>query len=365
VKVLLVTSHLNAGGITSYTLSLAKALRERGCDVVLASGGGQFVQTLNYPHFNIGIHTKCEIGYRALKGAWKMRQIIKQHKINIVHAQTRVSAVTSSIACRWTGIPYLTTAHGFYTPHLGRRIFPSWGQAVIAISSQVLEHLKRDFHVDSRKIHLIYNGTDFVRYREVPSESQRLERLIKFGLEKNRPLIGIVARLSPVKGHRYLLQAIHGLCKEQPLQCLVVGDGPSREEFLSELKRLDLESIVRWIPWVENPSEVLGLLDIFVLPSLQEGLSLSILEAQAAGVPVVASNVGGISEAVIDGETGILVPPQDSKALKTALKKILEDRQLAQRMGQTASEHIKNRFNLSRMADQVIEVYQKILRDVQ
>lgn len=362
MRVLLATSHLNAGGITSYTLSLAKALEERGCSIILASGGGQFDKTVTHPHFNIGIHTKCEVGPRVLKGVFKMTKIIQDERIDLVHAQTRVSAVTSSMACQWTRIPYLTTAHGFYSPHLGRRLFPSWGRAVIAISSQVLEHLKRDFRVDPQKIHLIYNGTDFARYRKTLSQNQRLEKLREFKLRDDRPLIGIVARLSPVKGHHFLLQAVHDLYKEQPLQCLVVGDGPSRSAFLSEVNRLNLDDVIRWIPWIADPSEILGLLDIFVLPSLQEGLSLSILEAQAAGVPVVASNVGGISEAVIDGKTGILVPPQDSLALKEALGRILKDHSLARQMGLAASEHIKNRFNLSRMADQVIEVYEKVLK---
>ncbi|MBI1870453.1 MAG: glycosyltransferase family 4 protein [Chlamydiae bacterium] len=361
IKVLLVASHLDAGGITSYLLTLAKALKEKGVDPFIASGGGQFERSTDLAHFNIGIHTKSELSLHVLKGAWRMKKIIQEEGIQLIHAQTRVAAVTSFIASHLCGIPFLTTAHGFYRPHRGRKIFPCWGDAVIAISSHVRDHLEKDFKVSHEKIHLIYNGTDLSKLNHLPLEEEKMEFRRQYHLDKDIPTIGIIARLSPVKGHRFLLEALHALSKVRKLQCLVVGDGPSRKEFLDDLTRFNLKNIVRWIPWTDHSWEVLSLLDVFVLPSLQEGLSLSILEAQAAGVPVVASNVGGISEVVVDGKTGILVPPQDSQALERTLNKMLEDPALARHMGSQGREHVSQKFNLDRMTDKVIALYEKVL----
>ncbi len=351
---------MNAGGITSYTISLATALKERGCEVFLASGGGTFEKGLALSHVNIGIHTKNEIGLKTFLGAFKLKKFIQEKGIDLIHAQTRVAAVTSFLATRGSRIPIVTTAHGFYRPHLGRRLFPCWGDNTIAISSHVLAHLKKDFHLPSSKIHLIYNGTDLSRYEKPLSETRKKELLQQWNLNFNTPLIGIIARLSPVKGHHYLLPAIAELKKEFPrLQCLVVGDGPSQQEFLEEKKKLGLNGTLRWLPWLNDPVEALGLLNIFVLPSLQEGLSLSILEAQAMGIPVVASDVGGISEVVVHEKTGLLVPPKDSIALKNALQTLLLNPSLAQEMGQAGKKRIQFHFSLSKMADQVVEVYQK------
>ncbi len=359
MKILLITSHLNAGGITSYTLSLATALKERGCEVFLASGGGTFEEGLDLPHINIGIHTKNEIGFKTFSGAFKLKKFIQEKKIDLIHAQTRVAAVTSFFATRGTRIPFITTAHGFFRPHLGRRFFPCWGDRTIAISSHVLAHLKKDFHLPSSRIHLIYNGTDLSRYEKHISETRKQELIQKWNLDSTAPLIGIIARLSPVKGHHYLLTAIAELKKEfKNLQCLVVGDGPSQQQFLEEKKKLELNGALRWIPWLNDPVEALSLLNIFVLPSLQEGLSLSILEAQAMGIPVVASDVGGISEVVVHEKTGFLVPPKDSIALKNAIKTLLLNPSLAQEMGQAGKKRIQSHFSLSKMADQVVEVYQ-------
>ncbi|MBI1884590.1 MAG: glycosyltransferase family 4 protein [Chlamydiae bacterium] len=361
MKVLLVSSHLNAGGITSYVLTLAQALGTQGCQVILASGGGQFEKTIAWPHFNLGIHTKFEIGPSVWRGAYRMKKLIENEGISLVHAQTRVAAVTSFLATVGTKIPFLTTAHGFFRPHLGRKIFPCWGKAVIAISTQVREHLQRDFRVKPQKIHLIYNGTDLRKYQSLPSEGEKEKLLSQLKLKKEIPRIGIVARLSPVKGHHFLLGALHELSKERPVRCVVVGDGPTRQEFLSEVERLGLKEIIRWIPWVDDPKAVLNILDVFVLPSLQEGLSLSILEAQASGIPVVASNVGGISEVVIEGQTGLLVPPQNSGALKKALACLLDDPPLASKMGLAGREHVKEQFGLDRMAREVMNLYRNLL----
>lgn len=364
MKILLVTTHLNAGGITTYSLSLGKGLQEKGCEVLLASGGGDFEKVSGLEHHNVGIKTKCEIGPKVILGAIKIRQMIHKKRIDLIHAQTRVAAMTSFLAAFGTRVPLVTTAHGFFRPHWGRRIVPCWGRAVIAISSQVSEHLKVDFRVNPNRIHLIHNGIDLKPFDKPLAGSQRTEMFKRIGLDPSRPLIGIVARLSPVKGHKYLLEALHLLKSERSIQCLVVGDGPSQKEFLDDLKRLNLGDCVRWIPWVDDPLNMMRLFDIFVLPSLQEGLSLSILEAQASGIPVVASNVGGISEVVVDGKTGILVPPRDSAVLKKAIGVLLDNISLAREMGRYGREHVHKHFGLDRMVNQVMETYQQVLRGV-
>ena len=129
MKILLLTSHLNFGGISIYTFSLAKGLKDKGNDVLVGSSGGDLVpQLLNIGirHIKIPVNTKSEIGPKAMLSVFKLRKILKEEKVELIHAQTRVTQVVASNLSRFFKIPYVTTCHGFFKPHGGRLIFPCW-----------------------------------------------------------------------------------------------------------------------------------------------------------------------------------------------------------------------------------------------
>ena len=272
MKILLLTSHLNFGGISIYTFSLAKGLKDKGNDVLVGSSGGDLVpQLLNIGirHIKIPVNTKSEIGPKAMLSVFKLRKILKEEKVELIHAQTRVTQVVASNLSRFFKIPYVTTCHGFFKPHGGRLIFPCWGNRVIAISEAVREHLVNQMKVAKEKIGLIYNGIDLDKF----SKYRRPEEKDNFRLEyklSGAPVIGIISRLSSVKGHKYLLASFAQILKEYPEeQLLIVGDGPEENKLVNLAKELKILGKVIFAKSTPDTTKPLSVMDIFVLPSLQ------------------------------------------------------------------------------------------------
>ena len=364
MRILFLANHFNTGGITSYLMTLARGLLRQGHHIVVASGDGDRVGDLEASgirHVMVPLRVKCAVHPNVFLSLPRLFKLIKEEKINIIHAHTRSTQVCAAVLSRLTGIPVVSTCHGFFKPHWGRRMFPLWGKAVIAISPQVAAHLIKDLRVDEQDVTVVSNGIELDHFRPVETRKKSDHRR-RWGFSDG-PLIGIVARLSDVKGHCYLIEAMPDVLKVfSNAQCLIVGVGPE-EDKLKELVRLrGLGQSVRFFHVVNKTAELLPILDIFILPSLQEGLGLSAMEAGACGVPVIASRVGGIPDVVIDGETGILVPSQDPKALAGAIIRLLSDPAKMHALGQRAREVVSERFSAERMVAGTLEVYQKVLR---
>jgi glycosyltransferase involved in cell wall biosynthesis len=178
----------------------------------------------------------------------------------------------------------------------------------------------------------------------------------------NRLVIGSVGRLDAAKGYEYLLQALPEIFKLHPdVVVRIAGTG----ELLGKLKQLaanlDLGSRIEFLGFTANVKDFLESIDIYVQPSLCEALPMAILEASAVGIPVVASNVGGISECVIHGETGYTIPPRDSDAICIALNKLICNPAMRTRMGNAASELVEERFRNDQMVNATQEVYRSLL----
>jgi glycosyltransferase involved in cell wall biosynthesis len=169
-----------------------------------------------------------------------------------------------------------------------------------------------------------------------------------------------VASLEPCKGHDVLLEALRRVAADIPVQCLLVGDGPSRPSLQATVRSLGLGDMVRFLGYQEAVTTIVRECDVFVLPSLLEGFGIAVVEAMALGVPVVASATGGIPEIITDGEDGLLVPPGDSSALAAAIRRLLTDDALREAIVGRARERAK-RFTASVMAEQYREWYEELL----
>ena len=364
MRILLLTTHLDFGGIGIYCLSLAGALKERGHDVRIASSGGALAPQLpgcGIEHIPIDIRTKSELSPLLLKSAIKLGRCFKEWRPDIIHAQTRVTQALAWIIYKKSGIPYVSTCHGFFRPHLARRIFGLWGKKAIAISEAVREHLVNDLKVNKQRIALIHNGIDIEKFRKNVADSEKKAYRSRVGL-KDGPVIGMIARLSPVKGHRYLLQAASDIIKASPgAQILIIGDGPLKKEIFELAIKLGLGNR-RFME--ESTFDIrlsLSVMDVFVLPSVQEGLGLSALEAMAQGVPVVGANVGGVYSLIKDGQTGLLFEPKDHAALAAAVSGLLTDKKLASEISARAKDMVAERFSLAQMAGKTEAVYKDVL----
>jgi glycosyltransferase involved in cell wall biosynthesis len=228
---------------------------------------------------------------------------------------------------------------------------------MIAVSSAVKDEICRRDSIDPAKVEVIYNGIEVGRFT-VPEANVKERAKIALGLDPKSPVIGTISRLSRQKGHKYLLNAFVDLVGSFPeLKLLIVGSGPLEEELKVMAQKLGLSKSVIFTGARRDIPEILKALDIFAMPSLWEGFPVSLLEAFATGLPVVASPVGGVADAVEDNVSGLLVESQDVKGLVSALSKLLNDSALALRLGKEARGIVEERFSVSTMMDSMTKLY--------
>jgi glycosyltransferase involved in cell wall biosynthesis len=197
-------------------------------------------------------------------------------------------------------------------------------------------------------------GSVLTIYNGVPDLGAARERFVR-----PETVIGTLARFDRIKGLDLLLEA----AAELPATKLVlVGEGPERDELVAQSERLGLAGRVQFVPWSDSARELLREMDVFVLPSRNEGFPLSIVEAMLAGLPVVASDVGSVPEAVVDGVTGCIVPPGDVASLRQALARLVDDRELRLRMGRAARGRALERFTSDAMARAFEQLYEQLGR---
>jgi glycosyltransferase involved in cell wall biosynthesis len=244
---------------------------------------------------------------------------------------------------------------------LGRRLFGCWGKKVIAISAAVEKHLINDFKVEPKRAALIHTGIDIEKFK-AENRKSKLDIKKEYGL-KEGPVVGIIARLSSVKGHKFLVSAMQKVIeKNKAAQLLIVGEGEEEASLRELARKLGIADSVIFERTALDTRELLSIMDVFVLPSIAEGLGLSILEAQAAGVAVVASDVGGISSIIKGGTTGLLVAPADPDRLAAAILRLLEDKELAAALAGAGRKFVCENFSIEDMVKKVEAVYQEVLR---
>jgi glycosyltransferase involved in cell wall biosynthesis len=364
MNILFLTTHFNTGGITSYILTLGEALVKSGHKVWVASSGGNCVPRLESAgirHVRINIRTKSEVSFKLWLSYGPLDRLIRKEGINIIHAQTRVTQVLGFFLSRARGVAMITTCHGFFRPRWFRKLFPCWGVAVIAISKPVAHHLSVDFGVSQNKIHWIANGIDLNRF-VMANEQMRREARQRTGMGDG-PLIGLIARLSDVKGIDILIKAMPLILKEIPsANLLVAGQGP-QEVILKKLTQdLGLSARVHFKNTINQTQDLLYAFDVFVMPSLMEGLGLCVMEAQACGIPVVASRVGGLVDLIEDAKSGYLVTVNDPTALANRIIEVLKNPHSSKVMAQQARLNIEQHFSAEMMLKQTLNVYEQYSR---
>jgi glycosyltransferase involved in cell wall biosynthesis len=232
---------------------------------------------------------------------------------------------------------------------------------VICVSEEVRAYYERELGVPARKIRVIPNAIDLGPFAAPPPEGRLREEV---GAEPGEFLFVCAARLHPQKGHPVLFEAVARLVEEgrRGFKVLLAGDGSLRGDLEAKVASLGLASRVRFLGLRHDMPSVLLQADAFVLPSLYEGLPLAVLEAMAARLPVVATRVGGNSEAVEDGKTGLLVPPADAPALAEAMARLLGDRAAARAMGEAGRLRVEARYDIERITGLTLALFRQGLR---
>ena len=366
MRILLLTTHLEIGGIPIYVTNLARGLRKRGHEPWVASSGGWLVKRLTQsqiPHIRIPCQTSSELNPKLwILALPRLLGLVARRRPDLLHAHTRVTQLLACALHCCTGIPYVTTCHGFYQSHPGRKIFRCWGKRVMAVSGPSMQQLMKQYRlVPPHQAVLVHNGIEVDRFLEPPSPQEASAFRQSNGLD-GQPIIGSIARLNPVKGLEFLLKAVPLLLKSFPrLQIVLVGEGPAKADLVRLAYALKIADHVLITHPVEDTRIPLSTMDCFVVPSLEEGFGLALVEAMAVGAPVVATNSGGPSEIIEDGKSGFLIPPGNPQALANSILALLRNSDQRRRFAQGAQERARTEFSMERVVKEVEAVYTHVL----
>ncbi|HTL48503.1 MAG TPA: glycosyltransferase [Verrucomicrobiae bacterium] len=367
-KALHLTTHLNSGGITIYILRLVEALRKNGWDTALASSGGEYVPLFlekKCVFHELNIKTKSELSPKLVFALPRLVKILREEKYDLIHAHTRVAQVLAACASVLSGVPVVTTCHGFYKRRLGRILFPAWGSRAIAISEPVGKSLAQGFGVPREKIRIVNNGVDVELLDEQYQKLNAAEAKKSFGLDPRDKVVGIVARLVNDKGHEYLIRAAQSLLGRIPdVRLLIVGDGRERMPLERLAVSLDLQKNVHFTGNLTDVPRALAAMDIFAFPATwREGFGLSIVEAMACAKPVIVTNIWALNSLIEDRKTGILVEPKRVDVLAGAIEMLFHDNDLRKAIGEAARRIVIENFNIPRMAREISDVYNEVLTE--
>ncbi len=347
------------GGAEVHVLGLARKLAERGHDVtVVCPRGRQFTRELQRQGVRLWaprIWGKLDF-VTLVRLAWHLRR----EQVEVLHTHLSTASLIGGLAARLAGVPAVATVHG-----LNHRTCFMYARKIIAVSQAVRSHLASQ-QVPESRLRVIYNGVEVARYPEAAEAvSLRVSgRRLRAAHRPQEMLIGSVGRLSREKGNAYLIQAAAILCGRErlPVRVLLVGEGRQRRALEQEARRCGIADRVIFAGFQREVVPYQAALDVFCLPSLKEGLSLSALEAMALRKPVVASRVGGTPEVVADGQTGVLVEPANAEALAAALARLLRDPAQARHMGEAGRERVERVFDIEQMVDRIEQVYAEVSR---
>jgi glycosyltransferase involved in cell wall biosynthesis len=344
LKILHIDPERNWGGGEVQVVGLLAYLSGKGHENTLLADphGRLFAHCGNLNIGRLPLFLRNDLDLRPIAS---LRRLIGEGNYDIVHLHTkRAHALSLWLPRRPHGPKYVVTRRMDYPERKGwytRCLYNRRVDGIIAISQPILDLLV-SAGIDSKRIRLIHSGINSRPFESVRSEIPSSREV---------PVVGTVAVLEERKGHRFLLEAAARL-KSQGYQIKygLAGDGSLRGQLEEMVKRLKLTNEVTFYGFVSDIPAFLARIDLFVLPSLHEGLGVAALEAMAAGKAVVASRVGGLAELVLDFDTGLLVSPRDSEALAQAIAKLVSDRSLARVMGNKGADRVREHFTLEQMA---------------
>ncbi len=300
-----------------------------------------------------------------IKSILKIRNFIKNNKIDIIHSHGYKSNLYNLLASIGLRVKRITTCHNWlgstakmrFYAYLDKLLLNKFDKVIVVSNDLNAEVLKRG--ISPKKVQLIYNGIDLKRFQ--PDNLNNISFKELLGFQDGSPLIGTVGRLTEEKGHNYLISAFANMISELPdAKLLIVGDGPLRNSMESQVKNLGLQNKVILMGTRRDIPEILNIIDIFVLPSLTEGVPMALLEAMAAKKPIIATRVGAISNIIKNGYSGLLVEPKDSNALYCSMNCLINDKAKAFSMANEAFECVKSKFSSLRMAQEYINVYESL-----
>jgi sugar transferase (PEP-CTERM/EpsH1 system associated) len=361
-KVVHVVLSLQPGGLERLVCDLSLSTSRSGNDVLVCCLDVDGKLSASLRRAGIGVHVvKRRPGLDALL-VLRLARFFRRERVGVVHTHGLDPMLYAGWAARLAGVPVrIHTQHDTmleaadWRRRLKFRIAARAFHKIVAVSARTHDIVSAHHHA-AEQVMTIANGIDERRFAAtapqgglpvLPGESRDL-------------VIGTVARLAPEKGLNRLIDAFAIVRQTRPrVRLMIVGDGPERGQLEAQVDRLGIRPAVSFLGYRDNVEHVVRQFDLFVLSSLTEGIPLALLEAMAAGIPPVATAVGGVPEVVVDAESGLLVPPGDPRALLHAIVDLLDHPEKRATLGTNAAARIRDKFSLSRMAADYRKLYRQ------
>jgi glycosyltransferase involved in cell wall biosynthesis len=366
IRVVYLAHTLTVGGAEEMVLNLVRHLPPRFepmvCCINSAGPMGEEVRRTGAPIAVLGLTP----GWRHPWHVAGLRRYLRDVKPAIVHTFLLTASLYGRLAAMLERVPIVIgTEVNIYErkrPHhvFAERWLMNRTDRVIVSAQSVREFYVRQIQADPSKVDVIYNAVDWHMLQPAEASGARERVRAAIGVDPSAKVAGVIARLTEQKGHRDLFEALASPALAD-VMLLVVGDGPLRDSLQAFAVQLGISSRVIFLGARRDLGDLLAALDVFVMPSLWEGLPLSLILAMGASLPVVATAVAGIPEVVTDGTTGWLVPPADPVALRRALAGVFADRKRAAAVGAAAKEWVRPRFGVDEYVAAVASLYDRLL----
>ena len=363
INVLRVVSNLGTGGVQIRLASLIPYLNKGKFNIFICSfQDGPLKKTLIRAGFKVYIvKRRSKFDPICIN---RLIKIIKKEKIHIIHTHAHKPNTTARIAAILAKVPVIiANEHNVDEWKSGfqkttDRFLAKRTDKIIVVSKAVQKFYELS-GIPKNKFHLIYNGLDLSKFDNKKSRESKRKEL---GINEETFVIGTVGRIHPQKGHEFLIEVGEKLSKENgSILFLIIGGGYLKEKLERKIKSLNIEKHFLFLGEREDLPELLSCMDIFILSSVREGFPNVILEAMASSLPVVATDVGGVKELMIDNQTGFIVPPAKPSLLYENVSKLIKDKELRHKMGNAGFEQVKQ-FSIEKMARETEDLYQELTK---
>lgn len=374
IKVTYVISSLRSGGAENHLYNLIANLdkEEFQPKVVTVVNAGPLFKPMSelgveIVNLNLIYYRKKYDRLSFLFILWRLFSSFKRKKPDIVVGYLPPAHHLATVAARLAKVPSIISSRRRLKQGLKRnyrffdKLLTNWNDLIICPSDAVRKETIKEERVDPEKVITIYNGVDLRKFSTRLDSSTNNRQKTQFGFPLDSLVIGSVANLYPWKGQQFLITAFDRLVKELPdIFLVLIGDGPHREYLQDQALSLGLGDRVNFLGQRMDVSEVISAIDVFVLPSLEEGMPNALLEAMASGKPCIASAVGGVNEIIEDQYNGLLVKPGDVDSISDALSKTIASPTMQKKFAANARKTVEEKFDLKEMVKSFEVIYEKM-----
>ena len=380
IKIAEVITRLDWGGAPDIVRLICSLLDSNEFDIYLITGDSahlslvtqEFLSRFENRVINISELKRKINPLDEIKALIKLYNLFRRERFDIVHTHTAKAGVLGRLAAKLAKVPnviHTTHGHNFYgyfnpiaskvVVHLERWL-AGYTDKILSLTELEKEDLIAYKVSQADKISVINSGLEMEKFTNAGVDG--MKKRSDFRLAEDEVLVGMIGRLEPIKGPGYFVEAAKiVLDNVKKVRFLVAGEGSLKEKLEAQTRELNIADKFIFTGWSEDIPQILKILDLLVLPSLNEAVGRILLEAGACGVPVVATKVGGIPEVVKDDQTGLLVPPRDPAALASGIIKLLKDENKRKTAGKEASRWVDEKFSAQRMVQSISHLYRELM----